>query len=137
MPVDNRMVLLTSKDDNTAAEDATALIASAGANNILIGELALNSYNGNLYVGADPDNASATIGGKVPATSDILGMTLSTAATMQAVFILPISVPEAFLNVIVPVAGVIVTLSGIWFDLQFCVFPSSNYIPIKTPFLFF
>ena len=88
MPVDNRMVVLTTADANTTAEDATALIASSGANNILIGELAINSNTGNFYAGCEVGETGASIGGsagKSTATSDILGMTLSSAATMQAV----------------------------------------------------
>ena len=82
MAVNNRMVLLSSKDTGNAA---TELIASGGDNNILVGELAINTNDGVLFAGCDPDNASATIGGKVPAAADVLAMTLSTAATTQAV----------------------------------------------------
>tara|TARA_X000001382_G_scaffold130713_1_gene126584 strand:- start:1791 stop:3725 length:1935 start_codon:yes stop_codon:yes gene_type:complete len=82
MAVNNRMVLLSSKDANNGA---TELIASGGDNNILVGELAINTNDGVLFAGCDPDNASATIGGKVPAAADVLAMTLSTASTTQAV----------------------------------------------------
>jgi len=82
MAVNNRMVLLSSP---TAGSATTELMASGGANNILVGELAINTNDGILFAGCDPDNASATVGGKVPAAADILAMTLSTAATTQAV----------------------------------------------------
>ena len=88
MPVDNRMVVLTSNTAQDTAADATGLIASSGDDNILIGELAINSNTGNFYAGCEVGEASSDIGGsagKSTATSDILGMTLSTAATMQAV----------------------------------------------------
>jgi hypothetical protein len=88
MAVDNRMIVLTSNDANTTAEDATALISSSDADNILIGELAINSNTGNLYAGCEVGEAGASIGasaGKSTDTGDILGITLSTAATMQAV----------------------------------------------------
>jgi hypothetical protein len=82
MAVNNRMVLLSSKDADSAA---TELYASGGANAILVGELAINTNDGVLFAGADPGNASAVVGGKVPAATDVLAMTLSTAATTQAV----------------------------------------------------
>ena len=82
MAVNNRMVLLTSKDADSAA---TELYASGGDNAILVGELAINTHDGVLFAGTDPGNASAVVGGKVPEAADVLAMTLSTAATTQAV----------------------------------------------------
>ena len=82
MPVDNRMVLLSS---NSTGSGATELYASRGDDALLIGELALNTNDGILFAGADPDNASASVGGKVVLADDILAMTLSTAATTQEV----------------------------------------------------
>ena len=90
MAVDNRIVLLANQSTDNASTNATDLYASGGANAMLCGELAINTNTGVLFAGADPaatgDGSTPTaVGGKVENAADVLAVTLSTAATTQAV----------------------------------------------------
>ena len=83
MAVNNRMVLLTSV---TATNNQDEL-NTAG---MLVGELAVNTNDGVLFVGADPgglgDGSTAKSAGQpVHNAADVLGIKLSTASTAQAV----------------------------------------------------
>ena len=81
MPVDNRMVLLTSVANDKDQDD----LDSAG---LLVGELALNANTGTLFAGADPGGVGdgstpKAAGAPVHDAADILGIKLSTASTAQ------------------------------------------------------
>ncbi len=90
MPVDNRMILLANQSTDNASTNATSLYDSGGDDALLCGELAINTNTGVLFAGADPEGtgngATATaVGAKIANASDVLALTLSTAATTQAV----------------------------------------------------
>ena len=81
MALDNRMVLLTSVTADKDQDD----LNTAG---LLVGELAINTNDGVLFAGADPDgtgdgSSAKTAGAPVHNAADVLGIGLSTASTAQ------------------------------------------------------